>query len=246
MFEVTGKRIMNTLTKNFGGEKMLIKEWMSRSVITINDKESLSDAATLFQTRLISLLPVLKDEKLVGIVTDGDVKKAIPSDATTLDKFEMPSLLDSVKIKSVMSKPVVTIRADHTVDEAAAIMLRNGISGLPVLDAQGKIDGIITKSDIFRCFVSFTGVSNKGQIFAFNLQDRPGVIKVLTDIIRKKGGRLCSIMTSYDDIEEGFRKVFFHTFDIDPSGFDNLVEKFHETGELFYAADLSRGFRKIF
>jgi len=225
---------------------MLIKEWMSRSVITIDDTSSLNEAITLFQTRVISMLPVLKEGKLAGIITDGDIKKAAPSDATSLDRFEMPVLMDSVKIESIMSRPVVTTREDYTVDEAAALMLKKGISGMPVLDKTGKIQGIITKSDIFRCFVSFTGVSKNGQIFAFKLQDRPGVIKTLTDIIRKSSGRLCSIMTSYDDIEEGFRKVFFHTFDIDPSSFDSLVERFQDAGELLYVADLSRGFRKIF
>ena len=191
------------------------------------------------------MLPVMKDKKLVGIITDGDVKKATPSDATTLDKFEIISLMDTVEIRTVMSKNVFTIREDYTVDEAAAIMLKKSISGMPVVDNTGKIKGIITKSDIFRCFVSFTGVSNRGQVFAFKLHDRPGVIKTLTDIIVNSGGRLSSIMTSYDDIEDGFRKVFFHTFEINPSDFENLVERFHEAGELLYVADLSRDYRKI-
>ncbi|MBU4132177.1 MAG: CBS and ACT domain-containing protein [Proteobacteria bacterium] len=225
---------------------MLIKEWMSKPVITINRDASLTDAVTLFQTRVISMLPVLKEGKLVGILTDGDIKKASPSGATTLDRFEINSLMDTLPVESIMSKPVVTIGSDHTVDEAAGIMLSKAISGMPVIDTTGKIEGIITKSDIFRCFVSFTGVSNKGQVFAFNLQDRPGIIKKLTDMIVQHGGRLCSIMTSYDDIEDGFRKVFFHTFDIDCDRFDSLVEKFYESGQLLYAADLSRGFRKIY
>ena len=225
---------------------MLIKEWMCSTVLTMEDNESLSDALKLFQTRVISMLPVLKNGRLVGIVTDGDVKKASPSDATTLDRFEMSSFMDKVAIETVMSKPVETIREDHTVDLAAGIMLRKGISGMPVVDASGKINGIITKSDIFRCFVSFTGVANNGQVFAFNLKDKPGIIKKLTDMIRNNGGRLCSILTSYDDMEEGFRKVFFHTFDMEPDNFETLVEKFSGAGELLYAADLSRGVRKVF
>ncbi|MDA3787417.1 MAG: CBS and ACT domain-containing protein [Desulfobacula sp.] len=225
---------------------MLIKEWMSKSVITIDNKDFLTDAAKLFKTKVISMLPVIGDGKLIGILTDGDVKKAMPSEATSLDKYEIMSLLDKVTIESIMSRPVVTIQADHTIDEAAGIMLSNGISGMPVVSNGGKIEGIITKSDIFRCFVSFTGVSNKGQVFAFNLQDKPGIIKNLTDMIRNSGGRLCSIMTSYDDIEEGFRKVFFHTFDIEYDKFNDLLEKFRRAGQLLYAADLSRGFRKIF
>jgi acetoin utilization protein AcuB len=229
-----------------GRQNMLIKEWMSRSVVTINHEDSLYDASKLFQTMVISMLPVMENGVLAGILTDGDVKKATPSDATTLDRFEMPGFMEAVKIKSVMSRPVVTIRSDHTVDEAAAIMLKNAISGLPVLSQTGRIEGIITKSDVFRCFVSFTGVSKNGQIFAFRLNDRLGIIQTLIDMIRESSGRLCSIMTSYDDVEEGGRTVFFHTFDINPADFDDLLERFHKTGELLYAADLSRGFRKIF
>ena len=225
---------------------MLIKEWMSKPVITINHNESLNDAAKLFRTRVISMIPVMMNDLPVGIITDGDLKKAMPSDATTLDRFELPSLLDSIKVGSIMTKPVITIPLDHTVDEAAGIMLKKGISGMPVTNHSGDLAGIITKSDIFRCFVSFTGVSTTGQIFATRLHDRPGLIKKFTDMIRAKGGRLCSIMTSYDDIEHGYRKVFFHTFDIEPEGFFSLVETFSEIGQLYYAADLSRGYRKIF
>jgi len=225
---------------------MLIKEWMSRPVITIRHDESLNDAAKLFRSRVISMLPVVKDCALTGIITDGDLKRAMPSDATTLDRFELPALLDDIKVGSIMTKTVITIPLDYTVDEAAGIMLKKGISGMPVMDRSGEMIGIITKSDIFRCFVSFTGVSSTGQIFATRLQDRPGVIKKFTDMIRAKGGRMCSIMTSYDDIEKGYRKVFFHTFDLSPDAFSSLVETFSEIGQLYYAADLSRGYRKTF
>jgi len=225
---------------------MLIKEWMSRPVITIRHDESLNDAAKLFRSRVISMLPVVKDCALTGIITDGDLKRAMPSDATTLDRFELPALLDDIKVGSIMTKTVITIPLDYTVDEAAGIMLKKGISGMPVMDRSGEMIGIITKSDIFRCFVSFTGVSPTGQIFATRLQDRPGVIKKFTDMIRAKGGRMCSIMTSYDDIEKGYRKVFFHTFDLSPDAFSSLVETFSEIGQLYYAADLSRGYRKTF
>ncbi len=224
---------------------MLIKDWMSRPVVTINDKDNLNQAVQLFQTRLISMLPVLDAGKIVGVATDGDIKKAMPSDATTLDRFEMKGLMDAVEIRTVMSKRPITIAWDHTVDEAAGIMLANGISGMPVVDQGGALQGVITKSDIFRCFVSFTGVAAKGQIFAFHLQDKPGIIKGIMDMIQDSGGRLCSIMTSYDDIEKGFRKVFFHTFDLTPEKFNTLVEQFHSTGELNYLADLSRNYRKI-
>ena len=225
---------------------MLIKEWMSKNVITVKDDDSLSDAIHLFKKKIISTVPVLKDGDLVGIVTDGDVKKAAPSDATSLDKFEIMSLIDTVPIHSIMSKPVVTIEADHTIDEAARIMLSSGISGMPVLDKNKDIEGIITKSDLFRCFVSFSGSANKEQIFGFMLPDKPGAIKTLTDMIRQAGGRLCGIMASYDEVEQGFRKVFIHAFNIGHDDFDSLVEEFKQSNKLLYAADLSRHIRTIY
>lgn len=225
---------------------MLIKEWMSKPVISIGQDESMNDAHKLFRTRVISMLPVVKDCTLTGIITDGDLKRALPSDATTLDRFELPSMLDAIKVGSIMTKTVITIPLDYTVDEAAGIMLKKGISGMPVMDRSGEMIGIITKSDIFRCFVSFTGVSPTGQIFATRLRDRPGLIKKFIDMVRAKGGRMRSIMTSYDDIEQGYRKVYFHTFDLSPDNFSNIVETFSEFGQLYYVADLSRGYRKIF
>ena len=225
---------------------MLVKKWMSKPVISIQENASLMDASNLFRKKIISILPVVRDQRLVGIVSDGDIKKASPSDATSLDIYELMSLVRQIKITQVMSSPVETIRDDCTVDEAAAQMLRRNISGMPVLDGNGKMVGVITKSDVFRCLVSFTGVANRGQVFAFRIKDRPGIIKVLTDVIRKSGGRLCSILTSYDDVEQGFREVFIHSYDIPPDRFDPVVTELHEAAQLLYAADMERGVRRIY
>ncbi len=88
---------------------MLVKDWMNRSVITIEEDRSLNKAAGILQTRAISMLPVLDSGKLAGIITDGDLKKALPSKATTLDRYEILSLLDTITVKTVMSSPVKTI-----------------------------------------------------------------------------------------------------------------------------------------
>lgn len=225
---------------------MLIKEWMTRPVTTINWDNSLNDAAKIIATQGVSILPVIKKGRLKGIISDGDIKKATPSGATTLDKFELPHLLDSIKISSLMSMPVSAISEDQTIEEAAEIMLNKHISGMPVLGSAGNVEGIITKSDVFRCFVSFTGVSSKGQIFIFKLHDRPGTIKEVVETIRESNGRLRSVMASYDDIEEGFKKVFFHALDIPSALFPSLAEKFQDTGGLLYAADRSQGTRVIY
>ncbi|WDP88560.1 MAG: CBS domain-containing protein [Desulfobacter sp.] len=224
---------------------MIIKDWMSNPPITIDRDDTLMEADKLLRTRLISMVPVMKGDQIAGIVTDGDLKKAMPSEATTLDKFEMRSLMDSIKIQTIMSKRLVTIPWNHTVDEAAGLMLSNGISGLPVMGRDGHIVGVITKSDIFRCFVSFTGVAANGQIFAFKLRDRPRAIKKILDAITAAGGRLASVLTSYDDIEQGFKKLFVHAYDLDPEQFSRLAGVFHESGQLEYVADPPKDYRKL-
>ena len=223
---------------------MLIKDWMSKSPVTIDHEGSLDQAAELFRTRVISMLPVTDGDRLVGIVTDGDVKKALPSKATTLDRFELRDLMGRVKINTIMSSPVTTINWDHTVDQAARMMLSSGISGLPVMENR-FLAGVITKSDIFRCFVSFTGVAKEGQIFGFKLGDKPGLVKNIVDIISGHGGRLSSILTSYDNTDKGFRKVFFHTRDVASDDFETLVTRLHAAGDLTYVADLSRELRRL-
>lgn len=223
---------------------MLIKDWMSKSPVTIDHSASLDQAAELFRTRVISMLPVTDGDAVVGIVTDGDIKKALPSKATTLDRFEMGDLMGRVKINTIMSTPVTRINWDHTVDQAARLMLSSGISGLPVMENR-FLAGVITKSDIFRCFVSFTGVAREGQIFGFKLGDAPGLVKGIIDIISAHGGRLSSIMTSYDHLDEGYKKVFFHTRNLAPDDFELLVNRLHAAGDLTYVADLSRGLKRL-
>ncbi|MFT5701787.1 MAG: acetoin utilization protein AcuB [Desulforhopalus sp.] len=217
---------------------MLIKQWMSKHVTTLNHQANVNDAARLFETRVISMLPVLKDEELVGIVTDGDIRNVSLSEDT--------KIRESLEITSVMSSPVITIPSDRTVTEAAETMLRHSIAGLPVLEKDGRIGGVISKGDIFRCYVSFTGVGNEGQVFAFRLLDKPGIVKNISNIIQKSGGRLSSILTSFDETEPRFRVVFIHAYNLKPEKFENLRTKFYHSGELYYAADMCQGLRNIY
>ncbi|GAB6144837.1 CBS and ACT domain-containing protein [Desulfocicer niacini] len=225
---------------------MLIKKWMSSPVNTIDADASVLDADDLFKKKIISILPVLENGKIVGIVTDGDIKKATPSQATSLAVYELSSLLTKVRIRTIMSHPVLCTTEDRTVEEVAGTMLMENISGMPVKNNRGRLTGVITKSDIFRCLVSFTGGARKGQIFAFRITDSPGMIKSITDIIRMGGGRLLSILTSYDDVEDGFRKVFIHAFDIPEENFDSVAAQLYDAGDMFFLADQTRNIRRLF
>jgi acetoin utilization protein AcuB len=96
---------------------------------------------------------VIKDGRLLGIVTIGDIREATPSDATTLSIWELNYLWAQLKVENVMSRKVLTVTADEPLINAAQIMLESKISGLPVLDNANQVIGIITESDMFRMLV---------------------------------------------------------------------------------------------
>ncbi len=225
---------------------MLIKRWMSKPVVTVEKDASLVDVSNLFKTKIISMVPVMDDGAIIGIVTDGDIKKASPSEATSLDIYELMTLVRKIKITSVMSSPVVKIPGNFTVDEAAAKMLENNISGMPVMGDDGKMEGIITKSDIFRCLVSFTGGGHRGQTFAFKVKDRSGIVQELMDTVRDHRARIHSVLTAHDEMDDGFRKIIVHTFGVSPDRFDPMVKALGAIAEMTYAADPTTGRRIVF
>ena len=186
---------------------MLVENWMSKDVVTVDVNDSMQDATRLLKKHNIRGLPVIENGKLVGIVTDRDLKRASASDATTLEIHELLYLISKIKVKEVMTKDPITIPLDYTVDEAAEVLLENKLSGAPVVDDKGQLTGIITQTDIFRVLVSLTGVKKPGIQFAFQLRDYPGSIKKVADIIRKYGGRIMSILSSHDN-QVNYRHVY--------------------------------------
>ena len=186
---------------------MPVQDWMSKDLVTIDADTSIMKASKVMKQNDIQHLPVLSKGRLVSIVSDRDLKEATPSKATTLDIHEMYYLLDKIVVKSLMAKTLYTITPGDTVEKAAAVMLKHHISALPVLDTRGGLAGIITKGDIFRAFVSISGIHQGPLAMGFELEDQPGSIRNVTDVIRSHHGRIASIMTSYTSAPEGFRHV---------------------------------------
>lgn len=134
-------------------KKELVKDWMTRDVVTVSPEMTLPEAHRLMEEKKIRRLPVIEAGKLVGIVTRGDIRGAEPSVATSLSIWEVNYLLAKLKIGEIMTARPVTIAAEETIGEAARLMLEKKISGLPVVDQAGHLVGIITESDIFRLVV---------------------------------------------------------------------------------------------
>lgn len=135
-------------------KKELVKDWMSSDVITVKPETTLPEAHQIMTNEEIRRLPVVdNDGRLVGIITIGDIRSAEPSPATSLSIWEMNYLLSSLKIEKIMTKHPKTIAAEATIAEAARMMLEFRVSGLPVVDSNHRVIGIITESDIFSMVV---------------------------------------------------------------------------------------------
>jgi acetoin utilization protein AcuB len=219
---------------------------MSKNVITVDVDDSMHDAMKRMKEKEIRMLPVLKKGKLVGVVTDRDIKRASASDATTLDVHELLYLVSKIKVQNIMTKNPITVPQNFTVEETAEVLLKHKISGVPVVDQNGQLVGIITQTDLFRVLISLTGVSKGGIQFAFQLEDRPGSIKEVADIIRLYGGRMVSILTSYDGVPEGYRKVFIRMHSIERAKLQQLKEELSYKAALIYMVDHRENIREIF
>jgi len=132
----------------------LVQDWMSDDVVTIGPETSLPEAHQIMTSRQIRRLPVVDgNSRLIGLITRGDVRGAQPSQATTLSVWELNYLLATLPVRKVMTPDPITITPNATIGEAARSMLENKVSGLPVVDENHRVIGIITESDIFSMVV---------------------------------------------------------------------------------------------
>jgi acetoin utilization protein AcuB len=225
---------------------MLVKNWMSKNVVTIDVGESMQHAVNLMKEHKVRMLPVVGKGKLVGMLSDTDLKRASASDATSLDVHELMYLISKIKVKDIMTRDPLTVPPDFTVEETAEMLMKHKISGLPVVDVDSNIVGIITRDDLFKVLISLSGLGKKGIQFAFQVEDRPGTIKDLTDIIRNFGGRIASILSSYERVRPGFRIVYIRAYDIDRRTLPNLLEEMKKKSLILYLVDHRENRREIF
>ena len=163
-----------------------------------------------------------------------------------MEVHELLYLLMKIKVKDIMTRDVITVPPDYTVEETAQVLQKNRISGAPVVDADGQLVGTITQTDLFRVLISLTGVGNGGIQFGFQVEDRPGSIKEVADIIRIYGGRMVSILSSYDDVAEGYRKVYIRMRSIERSELKKLIQELESKAGLLYMVDHTENNREIY
>ncbi|MDX1414324.1 MAG: CBS domain-containing protein [Candidatus Promineifilaceae bacterium] len=134
----------------------LVKEWMQTKVITAGQNMGMLEAHRLMRRNKIRRLPIVgRHDKLIGIVTRSDVRKAEPSEATTLNVWEMNYLLAKLKLSDIMTTDPIHVHAEDTIKTAAVLMHENKIGALPVVDDKHQVVGILTESDIFRVLIEW-------------------------------------------------------------------------------------------
>jgi acetoin utilization protein AcuB len=132
--------------------EQLVKDWMTTSVVTISKNTTLPQARQIMLQHNIRHLPVVGDGELVGIVTWGDIRRESASNATSLTRWELNTILDALPVRRFMTASPLTVTPLTGVARAAQIMVEEKIGGLPVVD-QGRLVGIITESDILRIVI---------------------------------------------------------------------------------------------
>jgi len=170
---------------------MFVGDRMSRPVISVSPDTPINEVLAMFKKEHIRRAPVMKDGKLIGIVSERDLLNASPSSATTLSIWEMNYLISKVKIKNVMSKKVITVEKETPIEEAARIMADKKIGGLPVVDAD-KVVGMITETDLFKVFLELMGARDKGIRVTATIEDKPGELARVTKAIADAGGNFVS------------------------------------------------------
>jgi len=202
---------------------MLVGERMSHPVISVAPETPVHDALAMFKKENIRRAPVVKEGKLLGIVSDSDLLNASPSPATTLSIWEINSLLSKVTVRHVMTKKVKTIEVDTPIEDAARIMADCKIGGMPVTN-KGKIVGMITATDLFKVLLEMTGAREKGVRATILIEDKLGEIAKVSKSIAEAGGNIIAV-GMYSGPEVGKWGVTFKVLGIKKDAVKAAMEK---------------------
>lgn len=178
-----------------GAAGMFVRDRMTKNPVTVTPSTKVDEAALVMKKHGIRRLPVVEEGKLVGFLSDRDLMKATPSPATTLSKYEINSLLAKITVKGVMSRNVITISVDATVEEAALLMCKEKIGGMPVVSSVGAVVGVITETDIFKTFVDVMGLQDGKTRLTLLVKDKIGVVRDVAGIFAEMGLNIDSLVT---------------------------------------------------
>jgi CBS domain-containing protein len=134
-------------------EKTRVREVMSAPAITVSPNIAVPAAMAIMRQRGVRHLPVIENGRLVGIVSRGDLREASSKAAVNADTYELNFMLSRLSVSQLMTRKVVTVTPDAFIVHAAELMTERKIAGLPVVEKDGSVVGIITESDLLNLLV---------------------------------------------------------------------------------------------
>jgi len=222
---------------------MLVKDWMNKNVLSLSADDTVQHAIKLQKKNFASILLVYDNGKLVGVLAKSDLKKAVVPELIPMGKTEAFNMVADIKVKQVMSVHPLTVTPEHTMDEAAEIILKNQISGVPVADAGGNVLGIVSRSDLLEFLGVVTGGDKIGFQLNFSLLDKPMYISEIIDVIRDYDGRIWNMTCHYHGVKEGYRHVSLKIYNITSENMKKVVERVKEKTSNLYMIDYVEGKR---
>ncbi len=202
---------------------MLVRDWMTKNVITLGLKTTVVDAAEIMRTKKVRQFPVIDENgSLVGIVSDRDIRDAMPSKYLPGD-MASGSSLNTLRATDIMTSEPMTVSPNTPVDLVASILMRHKFGGLPVVDAAGRLVGIITVADVFRFLCSASGVQRGGPQIGVRLEAKPGPLTEMLQFLRSEGVRFGSVFTSHDPASPIYRNAYVRIADLGEHSMDSLV-----------------------
>ncbi|RLA92875.1 MAG: signal transduction protein [Deltaproteobacteria bacterium] len=174
---------------------MKVKNWMSRDVVTISPEATLQDAIGLMKKHSIRHIPVVEDGELVGWVSEGDIRGAY-----------LASLIEDIRVRDVMIKEPITISPEADLEEAAEVLYRHGIGGIPVVEGR-QVVGVVTVTDIMAAFIQIMGILKESCRLDVILGGKPKAFEHVSQIIRRHGGEIISVGISGP--EDKSKRVYF-------------------------------------
>lgn len=170
---------------------LLVRDSMTRDVVTVAPGTTAAEALALCREQRIRHLPVVEESRLVGIISDRDLRSATPA----FGDPDRAAALGKVLVGDVMAREIVTARPDDPIEHAAMAMYEKKIGSLPVVDGDAPV-GILTASDVMKAFVRLVGAHEPGSRVEVALPDRPGALAGVVDVLREEGVNLVSVLAS--------------------------------------------------
>lgn len=161
---------------------MAVKDFMTRKVVYVSPDTTVAHTADMMREQGLRRLPVIENDRLVGVVTERTMAEASPSKVTSLSIYEMNYLLNKTKIRDIMARDVVTVSPYASLEDAVYAMMKNQVGILPVVEA-GQVFGVITEKDVFKAFLEVSGYGEEGIRVIIAADDTVGTLAKIVDTI---------------------------------------------------------------